>query len=190
MAYDKVVDSAELDAGLGAVADAIREKNGESERLVFPGGFVSAIMGISTGGSLDSAVKGEVHDIAINTQLQATEQMLLFRNVFVAENYLKNGFTAFLIPSEPEAAYASKLHSIVQGNANLGSSNDPVYGYFVKGGFGTVAPNAIKKKIVEEMDSSTTRFRTDDTGTMFVYAASGNILSAGNYKLVLLCFDI
>ena len=46
MAYDKVVDSSVLDAGLGDIADAIRAKGGTSADLTFPSGFVSAIQGI------------------------------------------------------------------------------------------------------------------------------------------------
>lgn len=190
MAYDKVVDSAELDAGLAAVANAIRSKTGETDSLIFPGGFVAAIAEIVTGGSSNGAVIGEIHDITIETDLQSAEQMLLFQNEFVAANYLKTGFMVLLVQTEPSAATTNRLYSVVQGNVNLGSSNDPVYGYFVKGGYGTVASSAIKKNITAEMDSSTTRFRTDDVGSLFVYAASGNILSAGNYKLVLLSMSI
>ncbi len=40
MAYDKVVDSAELDAGLKKVADAIRDKTGGADALAFPDGMV------------------------------------------------------------------------------------------------------------------------------------------------------
>ncbi len=190
MAYDKVVDSAELDAGLTAVANAIRSKTGETDNLIFPGGFVTAIAGIVTGESSNSAVGGEIHDITIEADLQNAEQMLLFRNEFVAANYLKTGFMVLLFQAESSAATTNRLYSVVQGNVNLGSSNDPVYGYFVKGGYGTVASSAIKKNITAEMDSSTTRFRTDDAGTLYVYAASGNILNAGTYKLILLNFDI
>lgn len=49
MAIDKAVDSAQLDAGLTSVADAIRAKGGSSASLAFPDGFVSAIQAISTG---------------------------------------------------------------------------------------------------------------------------------------------
>lgn len=49
MAIDKAVDSAQLDAGLTSVADAIRTKGGSSASLAFPDGFVSAIQAISTG---------------------------------------------------------------------------------------------------------------------------------------------
>ena len=44
MAYRKVNDTS-----LASVADAIREKGGTSDALVFPEGFVSAISAIQTG---------------------------------------------------------------------------------------------------------------------------------------------
>lgn len=50
MAYDKAVDSAQLDADLTAVADAIRTKGGTDAQLVFSSGFVSAVQAIETGG--------------------------------------------------------------------------------------------------------------------------------------------
>ena len=50
MAYDKVIDSAKLDADMTTVADAIRSKGGTSEALAFPAGFVSAIEAIEAGG--------------------------------------------------------------------------------------------------------------------------------------------
>lgn len=50
MALDKAIDSAQLDADLTAVADAIRNKGGTSEALAFPGGFVDAVGAIEAGG--------------------------------------------------------------------------------------------------------------------------------------------
>lgn len=47
MALDKIVDSAKLNSGLTAIADAIREKTGKAEKLLFPDGFVDAIMAIT-----------------------------------------------------------------------------------------------------------------------------------------------
>lgn len=49
MAYDKVVDSAVLDAGLTAIADAIRAKGGASGNLTFPSDMANAIAAIQTG---------------------------------------------------------------------------------------------------------------------------------------------
>ena len=56
MALDKLVDSAQLDADLEDVADAIRAKGGTSAQLAFPSGFVSAIGDIQTGGGVPSLV--------------------------------------------------------------------------------------------------------------------------------------
>ncbi len=50
MAYDKVVDSAVLDAGLKTIADAIREKGGTSGNLAFPTAMAEAIAAIEAGG--------------------------------------------------------------------------------------------------------------------------------------------
>lgn len=50
MAYDKLVDSAQLDADLTTVADAIRTKGGTEGQLTFPAGFVSAVQAIEAGG--------------------------------------------------------------------------------------------------------------------------------------------
>ena len=56
MAYDKIVDSAQLDSDLTSVANAIRAKGGTSAALAFPSGFVSAIGDIASGGDPDLAV--------------------------------------------------------------------------------------------------------------------------------------
>ena len=56
MALDKAVDSAQLNADLTAVADAIRTKGGTSEQLAFPDGFVTAIQAIQTGPELQIIV--------------------------------------------------------------------------------------------------------------------------------------
>lgn len=50
MAYDKLVDSTQLDADLTSVANAIRTKGGTSADLAFPADFVTAIGNISGGG--------------------------------------------------------------------------------------------------------------------------------------------
>lgn len=49
MALDKLVDSAQLDADLTTVADAIRTKGGTSAPLAFPDGMAQAIDDIETG---------------------------------------------------------------------------------------------------------------------------------------------
>ena len=51
MAYDKVVDSSVLDAGLKLIADAIREKAGTTDALTFPQAMADAIAAIQGGGA-------------------------------------------------------------------------------------------------------------------------------------------
>lgn len=48
MAYDKVVDSAFLEAGLTLVGDSIRAKGGTSAKLEFPNGMKAAVEAIDT----------------------------------------------------------------------------------------------------------------------------------------------
>lgn len=60
MAVDKLVDSAQLDADLATVANAIRAKGGTSGSLAFPAGFASAIAAIPTGGGgVQNCIIGE-----------------------------------------------------------------------------------------------------------------------------------
>lgn len=49
MAIDKTVDSSQLNAGLKAVADAIRAKGGTSDTMSFPDGFMEAVGAIEAG---------------------------------------------------------------------------------------------------------------------------------------------
>lgn len=50
MAFDKVVDSTALEAGLTQIATAIREKGGTTDVLAFPDAMVAAITAIQAGG--------------------------------------------------------------------------------------------------------------------------------------------
>lgn len=59
MAYDKVVDSGVLNAGLTKIANAIRAKGGTSGQLAFPDGLAAAIAAIQAGGGDISVYVGE-----------------------------------------------------------------------------------------------------------------------------------
>ena len=74
MAFDKVVDSSVLDSGLSQIADAIREKGGTTDELIFPSGFTTAIEGISSGGDtsvedglIDRTLTGEYTNDRVTT---------------------------------------------------------------------------------------------------------------------------
>ena len=63
MAFDKIVDSAVLDAEMTAVADAIRAKTGTTDPLVWPDGFKAAVEGIQTGGGGGSTHGAAMKDV-------------------------------------------------------------------------------------------------------------------------------
>lgn len=71
MAYDKLVDSSVLDAGLSKIANAIREKGGASDSLAFPDAMVDAISAIEVGsGSADDvSFKEVIERTAVNPTL-------------------------------------------------------------------------------------------------------------------------
>ena len=50
MALDKLVDSAQLDADVTTVANAIRTRGGTSDTLSFPSGMASAVLAIPSEG--------------------------------------------------------------------------------------------------------------------------------------------
>ena len=64
MAYDKVVDSAVLDAGLAQVANAIRAKTGQSGKLTFPTAMVEGINSIQAGGGVTYIMRGIIPEVA------------------------------------------------------------------------------------------------------------------------------
>lgn len=76
MAYDKVVDSTQLDADLTTVAAAIRSKGGTSAQLAFPAGFASAIAAISSGGADLASVDAYVADYYESDELNVTKGAL------------------------------------------------------------------------------------------------------------------
>ena len=73
MAYDKIIDSAQLDANLTSVANAIRSKNGTKTQLTFPDGFVSAINALQTSTTFTIGTV-DLHDVSAdiaNTYLES-----------------------------------------------------------------------------------------------------------------------
>lgn len=99
MAYDKAVDSAALDAGLTAIANAIRQKAGSSDALAFPDAMAAAIAGIEAGGGSGGVTyaKGTITPaedmpcpITIEHNLGETPSMfLVFRYEYASSNFRK-----------------------------------------------------------------------------------------------------
>ncbi len=81
MAYDKVVDSAVLDAGLKQIADAIREKGGTSDTLAFPTAMAEAIAAIQAGGGGEASVAKGTITIAEQLDCQALCRTVVNHNL-------------------------------------------------------------------------------------------------------------
>lgn len=82
MAVDKLVDSAQLNADLTTVANAIRTKGGTSAQLAFPSGFVSAVEAIPTGGgglTADDIADGTLNFGDINLTVSSVKKYAFFR---------------------------------------------------------------------------------------------------------------
>jgi hypothetical protein len=82
MAYDKVVDSAVLNANLTAVADAIRAKGGTSDPLSFPTGFADAIAAIQAGGGGAKIASGSVVRAASSNAMRFYHNLGVKPNIF------------------------------------------------------------------------------------------------------------
>nr|DAG02135.1 MAG TPA: hypothetical protein [Myoviridae sp. ct4uh47] len=99
MAYDKVVDSTKLDAGLTEVANAIRAKGGTTGQLAFPAGFKAAVEALPAGGADGiKIIKQNLIDMS-----QIIENKYYDRGVLTAYN---NWSATQLIPIEAEVVYA------------------------------------------------------------------------------------
>lgn len=71
MAFDKVIDSAELDAGLTATAEAIREKTGQTAPIPWEAmkGFATAIAGIQAGGGSGDGLAFDMGEFVLDTDI-------------------------------------------------------------------------------------------------------------------------
>ena len=83
MAYDKVVDSSVLDAGLKAIADAIREKGGTSDNLAFPTAMAEAIKAIEAGGGDIKVTMGTITPSSQVTSLTIEHGLGVVPNFFL-----------------------------------------------------------------------------------------------------------
>lgn len=126
MALDKVVDSAELDAGMTLIADAIREKTGTADPLMWPDGFSEAIAGILSGNaSIEPAFRATV--TVDEEQTASVSNLFVIESTFAADLNLEDNSAgaAFNLSSKRQRILAmqvkrktspEKLASVAIGN--------------------------------------------------------------------------
>lgn len=110
MAFDKIVDSAALDAGMSIVADAIRAKAGTTDPLAWPDGFKASVEGIQTGGgAVDFAPFSK---IAWGTITPATDLSgMIPASMFGLESVLNIQFASIQIASDSPANTGNILYA-------------------------------------------------------------------------------
>lgn len=133
MALDKLVDSTQLDAGLGSVADAIRAKGSTSAQLSFPAGFVSAIGAISTGGG-----NVQVEELTPTSSMSSVTLSVSFEPAYVLimdnygyDNYDANSGFNFggngdlpVLVASPEWYFYIALYSAANGSPQFRRQSD------------------------------------------------------------------
>lgn len=127
MALDRAIDSAQLDADLTAVADAIRAKGGTSEALAFPGGFVSAVETIQTGGG-DSH---EIEDLFV-TRGERTEEYVNDRVTAIGNNafYSYSGMKCAMSFPNATSVGGTAFYSCGCTSLSLPKNNSNISGAF------------------------------------------------------------
>lgn len=72
MAFDKVIDSVQLENDLTVIADSIRAKAGTTEALTFPEGFKNAVDNIPTGGGDTEAIEQMIDSSGVLDSTEGT----------------------------------------------------------------------------------------------------------------------
>jgi hypothetical protein len=174
MAYDKVVDSAVLDANLKSVADAIRTASGATGNLAFPSGYVSALQNMK--------MVAEVHKVTLSADVTgAKEQVLLSGNDFIKKHYNNAWFSVVLYADSPSGA-AGVVPFSYQGNRKIGASNTGIGCRYTSAS--AVGNQGLTANISAEGWGQ--HMRVNSSGKLGQYLHTGYILKAGTYTIVLI----
>lgn len=126
MAENKVVNTTQLDADLTTIANAIREKAGVSDALVFPDGFADVISGIaSVPPNISALASGTIIITEQKSSLSITHGLGVVPNFY------------FVRAQEPfdGSADNSKIYTAYGGN--IGGTQLEHLSYYTTGGYGT-----------------------------------------------------
>lgn len=120
MALDKVVDSAVLDAGMTAVADAIRAKAGTTEPLAWPDGFKAAIEAISGGGGTGLAY--DMGEFVLEADTTGGANTYISHNLGEKPGFILVWTDDYVGVTNPDETYATAL-GFVWFNQIMGLEN-------------------------------------------------------------------
>ena len=114
MAYDKIIDSTQLDTDLTSVANAIRAKGGTSNSLTFPSGFVSAVNALPQ-------MTGDLAYLGKDVQQVSGE---FYSKVDYLKNPLYNGWS-------PSSTAKSIVASVTLSNSKFTAENLDEWAYYI-----------------------------------------------------------
>ena len=178
MAYDKVVDSAALDADLTTVANAIRTASGATGNMAFPSGYVSALQNMK--------FVAEVHKVTVSSdQTGAKEVTLLSGNAFIKKYYNNQWFSVVMFADSPTGA-TGVVPFNYHGNRVIAGANEGIgLRYTSASNVGTQPLNA-----AISAEGWSQHMRVNSSGKLGQYLASGYILAAGTYTIILICAEV
>lgn len=119
----------------------------------------------------------------------SADRAILSGDDFVKEHYAKNGFAVLLYPISPVALLEQYVvHNILHGNANVGSSDTPRYGFsYMSNSATALGYSGMTEKISGTGYNAC--FRAGSNGNLNLYVGSNRILKAGTYMIVMICWE-
>ncbi|MBO5955892.1 MAG: hypothetical protein J6Q10_03740 [Clostridia bacterium] len=147
--------------------------------------YASAVVNVPT-----PAQKAVVRTITLSADVTGANNTytMLSGDTFIKSHYASQGFFAFWYLETPVAAGTNVVLFNFQGNRNIGASNVTRTGAALRASSASaVAFNnnttAINGKGYAQ------HLRVDSSGNLLQYLASGYVLKAGTYVIVLICTD-
>lgn len=119
MAYDKLIDSAKLDADLGQIADAIREKIGSEDSFAFPADFVESILSISGGRPHASGSYIPEADVSLPTNVSADPVYLTINVDFLPRIFIFWEAERTNTSSTSQANLHCSLHVVISDDLSI-----------------------------------------------------------------------
>lgn len=111
---------------------------------------------------------------------------LLSGDEFIKAHYADEGFSAILIALNQVASDTNVVHFNYHGNRNIGSTNLARYGFGYRS-TNTTTCGMIPMSATINGKGYAQHLRVDSSGNLLQYLASGYILKAGTYQIILTC---
>lgn len=127
-----------------------------------------------------------IRTITVTSDVTNTERTLISADPFIAAHYADEGLTIQVFPNSLMANEAKVVHSIFQGNRNIGSSGLARYGVFYFNNTATgIQPFICATKLNGSGYNASLRVKS--SGNLSLWIASNYVLKAGTYTVIMTC---